>query len=53
MGWINLMQDVDGWLAVVGAVMNLRFSSNAGNLHATRDEELLAYQEGHRSVKYL
>jgi hypothetical protein len=29
--WIGLVQDRDGWQAVVNAIMNLRFLQNAGN----------------------
>jgi hypothetical protein len=32
MDWINLAQGGNMWLAVVNAVMNLRFPYNAGNL---------------------
>jgi hypothetical protein len=31
MDWIDLAQDAEKWRALVNAVMNRRFSSNAGN----------------------
>jgi hypothetical protein len=31
MEWIDLAQDVDRWRALVNAVLNIRFSKNAGN----------------------
>ena len=31
MDWINVAEDTDRWRAFVNAVMNLRFSQNAGN----------------------
>jgi len=31
MGWIDLVQDRDRWLALVNTVMNLRVPQNAGN----------------------
>ena len=32
MDWIDLAQDKHRWRALVNAVMNLRFPSNAGNV---------------------
>jgi hypothetical protein len=31
-GWIDLVQNRDGWRAVVNTGMNLRVPQNAGNL---------------------